>query len=143
MRIVLQRVSRASVIVGGRTIAAIGAGLVALVGIACDDTTADVDALAAKTVALRIFDDPDGFRAVGEVGGSVLVVSQFTLLADTRRGRRPSWAGAAPADVAHPLVARYAQQIASAGVPVAEGDFGAHMAVDLVNDGPVTIWLEK
>lgn len=143
MRVVLQRVSQASVSVDGAIVGAIDAGLVALVGVAPGDTPEIVDALAAKTAALRVFDGPDGARSVVDVGGGVLVISQFTLLADTRRGNRPSWIGAAAPAVAEPLVARFARQLAERSVPVANGVFGAHMVVSLVNDGPVTIVLDR
>lgn len=143
MRIVLQRVTRASVRVDGEVVGAIDAGLLALVGVAAGDTAADAEALAAKTAALRIFETPDGARSVRDIGGAVLVVSQFTLLADTRRGNRPSWLRAAPPDIAAPLVEHFAAHLAGGGLAVALGRFGAHMVVDLVNDGPVTIVLER
>ncbi len=143
MRIVLQRVSRASVSVGGVVVGAIDVGLLALVGVAAGDDAADAEALAAKTAALRIFDTPEGARSVRDVGGAVLVVSQFTLLADTRKGNRPSWSAAAPPDVAAPLVEHFSARLAAAGIAVAAGRFGAHMVVELVNDGPVTIVLER
>lgn len=143
MRIVLQRVTRASVSVDGQIVGSIGSGLLALVGVGVDDDAATADALAAKTAALRIFDTPEGARSVADIGGGVLVISQFTLLADTRRGNRPSWSAAAPAPIAEPLVARYAQHLAAAGIQVQTGSFGAHMAVDLINDGPVTIVLDR
>lgn len=144
MRIVLQRVTEASVAVDGAAVGAIGEGLVALVGIADGDDAALVDRAAAKTAALRIFRDADGRfdRSVADIGGAVLVVSQFTLLADTRKGNRPSFTGAAHPDVAEPLVERYADAVRALGIDVATGRFGADMRVALVNDGPVTIILD-
>jgi D-tyrosyl-tRNA(Tyr) deacylase len=144
MRIVLQRVTEASVTVDGRVLGAIGEGLVALVGIADGDDAALVERAAAKTLALRIFRDAAGRfdRSVVDEGGGVLVVSQFTLLADTRKGNRPSFTAAAAPEHAAPLVERYADALAEAGVEVARGAFGADMRVQLVNDGPVTIVLD-
>lgn len=144
MRILLQRVTEASVAVDGALVGAIGDGLVALVGIADGDDDALVDRAAAKTAALRIFRDEVGRfdRSLVDVGGAVLVVSQFTLLADTRKGNRPSFTGAAHPDVAQPLVDRYAEALRALGLEVATGRFGADMRVALVNDGPVTIVLD-
>lgn len=144
MRIVLQRVTRASVEVDGAVVGAIGAGLVALVGIGAGDTAETVVRAAEKTAAMRIFSDDAGRfdRSLLDVGGEVLVVSQFTLLADTRKGTRPSFTGAAHPDVASPLVDRYAAALRDLDVDVATGVFGADMAVSLVNDGPVTIVLD-
>lgn len=144
MRVVLQRVSEASVAVDGATIGAIGSGLVALVGIADGDGAAVVRRLAEKTAALRIFRDEAGRfdRSVVDVGGAVLVVSQFTLLADTRKGNRPSFTDAADPAVAAPLVELYAAALRELGLEVATGRFGADMAVSLINDGPVTIVLD-
>lgn len=141
MRIVLQRVTGASVEVDGAVVGAIGAGLVALVGIGEGDTAETVVRAAEKTAAMRIFRDDAGRfdRSVLDVGGEVLVVSQFTLLADTRKGTRPSFTGAAHPDIAAPLVDRYAMALRDLGLDVATGVFGADMAVSLVNDGPVTI----
>jgi D-tyrosyl-tRNA(Tyr) deacylase len=141
MRAVVQRVTRASVRVDGRPIASIDRGLLVLVGVGTDDGDADAVALAEKVAALRVFRDADGKmnRSVGEVGGSVLVVSQFTLLADVRRGRRPSFVAAAEPVVAEQLVELFVSTIAAEGIPVSLGRFGAHMEVELVNDGPVTI----
>lgn len=141
MRVVLQRVTRASVEVDGAVVGAIGAGLVALVGIGAGDTAETVVRAAGKTAAMRIFSDDAGRfdRSVLDVGGEVLVVSQFTLLADTRKGTRPSFTGAAHPDIAAPLVDRYAMALRDLGLDVATGVFGADMAVSLVNDGPVTI----
>lgn len=143
MRVVLQRVTSAHVRVDDTVVGEIGLGLVALVGIGAGDRATNVDVLAAKTAALRIFDTEDGARSVADVGGGVLVISQFTLLADTRRGNRPSWTGAASPDDARPLVERYATQLEERGIAVARGIFGAHMVVSLVNDGPVTIILDR
>jgi D-tyrosyl-tRNA(Tyr) deacylase len=145
MRAVLQRVSSARVAVDDAVVGEIGRGLLALVGVASGDDPATAERLADAIVGLRIFPDEAGKmnRSVVDVGGSVLVVSQFTLLADTSRGRRPSFTAAAPAAVAEELVDRVAQAIAAAGVAVAKGRFGARMAVTLVNDGPVTILLDE
>ena len=145
MRIVLQRVSHARVSVDGITVGAIGPGLVALVGVAADDTASQADAMAAKCAGLRLFADAEGKvnRSLTEMGGAVLVISQFTLLADVRRGRRPSFDGAASAEIAAPLVERFAQALEAAWVPVARGRFGAHMLVEMANDGPVTIVIDS
>ena len=144
MRAVVQRVSEASVAVGGETVGAIGAGLLVLVGVHHDDTVADAEALAAKVVSLRIFRDDAGKmnRSVADIGGGVLVVSQFTLYGSVRRGRRPSFTEAALPEVAAPLVGCVQKAIAAVGVPVAGGRFGAMMDVALVNDGPVTMVLD-
>lgn len=141
MRAVLQRVSRAAVRVDGRTVSQIGPGLLALVGVARDDDARQVPAMARKIAELRIL---HGERSVQELAAAgepvaILLVSQFTLLADVRKGRRPSWNGAAPGPVAAPVLASLAAELRDRGVPVAEGVFGAAMAVELVNDGPVTI----
>ncbi len=125
---------------------AIGPGLVVLAAMAVDDTDADRDWLARKIVALRIFDDGDGVmnRSVTDVDGAILAVSQFTLFASTRKGNRPSWSGAAPPEIAQPKFDAFVAALAGAlGKPVATGTFGAHMQVALVNDGPVTIWLDS
>lgn len=145
MRIVLQRAARASVSVGGQVVGEIGYGLVTLVGVAEGDTEAEADALAAKTATLRIFSDADGRfnESLLDVGGSALVVSQFTLHADVRKGRRPSFVAAARPETAEPLVERYAAGLMAAGVPVEQGRFGAEMQVELVNDGPFTIILDS
>jgi len=144
MRAVVQRVSRARVTVDAEETGAIGTGLLVLVGAADGDGFADAVALANKVLGLRIFADDEGRmnRDVVEAAGGILVVSQFTLLADARKGRRPSFVGAAAPEVAEPLVAAIVEHIAAAGVPVATGRFGARMMVELVNDGPVTIVLE-
>lgn len=141
MRAVAQRVARAAVTVDGEVVGEIGRGLLVLVGAAHGDGRGDAEALADKLVGLRIFADADDRMnlSVGDVGGAVLLVSQFTLLADVRKGRRPSFTDAALPDVAAPLLDTMADRIAAQGVPVATGRFGARMAVELVNDGPVTI----
>ncbi len=145
MRVVLQRVRWARVTVGEDVVGAIGPGLLALVGVAAGDEAAEARLLARKTVRLRILagDDRPFDRALLDVpGAALLCVSQFTLLADVRRGNRPSWSGAAPPEVAEPLVEAYATAVAEEGVPVARGRFGATMAVSLENDGPVTVVLD-
>ncbi|MEX0699801.1 MAG: D-aminoacyl-tRNA deacylase [Acidimicrobiia bacterium] len=144
MRAVLQRVTRASVTVEGRVVGEIGAGLLVLVGVADGDDPADAQALAAKVAELRVFADLDGKmnRSVTEVGGAVLVVSQFTLYGDVRRGRRPSFTRAAPPEVARPTVAAMVARLREQGLQVEQGVFGAHMTVALVNDGPVTLVIE-
>ena len=141
MRAVVQRVSSAQVRVGEEVVGAIDAGLLALVGVTHGDDEDHARKLATKLWGLRIFPDSDGVmnRSVSEVGGHVLVVSQFTLYGDTSRGRRPSWIDAAPPDVAAPLVDAVAAHLAELGAVVATGRFGAQMAVELVNDGPVTL----
>lgn len=143
MRVVLQRVTEASVTIDGEVVGAIGPGLVALVGIADGDDEVAVRRAAEKTAALRVFRDDAGRfdRSVADVGGAVLVVSQFTLLADTRKGNRPSFTDAADPAIAAPLVDLYADTLRGLGLTVATGRFGADMAVALVNDGPVTIVL--
>lgn len=144
MRLVVQRVSSARVAVGGEVIAAIGPGLLALVGIGLNDDLAKAQAAAAKIAGLRIFSDDQGKmnRSLTDLGGSVLVVSQFTLLGDASRGRRPSFAAAAPPAAAETVVAALAQALRSRGLQVAEGRFGADMQVTLVNDGPVTLVID-
>jgi D-aminoacyl-tRNA deacylase len=144
MRAVCQRVSEARVLVDGRGAGEIGLGLVVLVGVADGDTEADADRLAAKIARLRIFPDDEGRfdRSVLDANGRILAVSQFTLLADTSRGNRPSFAGAAPPAEAEPLYRRFCEAVAAEGVQVARGVFGAAMRVELVNDGPVTIVLD-
>ena len=145
MRIVLQRVSRASVSVGGETVAEIGPGLLLLAGVADGDSAAEADRLAKKCAEMRVFPDGEGrfSRSLLDTGGEALVVSQFTLLADVRRGRRPSFDGAARPEVAEPLVEAFAQALREAGVPTQTGRFGAKMDVALVNDGPVTIVIDS
>jgi D-tyrosyl-tRNA(Tyr) deacylase len=145
VRALIQRVREARVEVAGRVVGAIGPGLLVLAGMAADDTDDDRDWLARKIIALRIFADDAGVmnRSVRDSGGDVLAVSQFTLFASTRKGARPSWSGAAPPELAQPrfddFVAALAREL---GRPVPTGEFGADMAVSLVNDGPVTIWLD-
>jgi D-tyrosyl-tRNA(Tyr) deacylase len=146
MRALIQRVREASVTVDGRIKGAIGPGLVVLAAMAADDTDADRDWLAKKIVALRIFDDADGVmnRSIVDAGGAILAVSQFTLFASTKKGNRPSWSGAAPPEVAQPKFDAFVAALSrERGAPVATGVFGAMMQVALVNDGPVTIWLDS
>ncbi len=146
MRVVLQRVSEASVTVEGEKISAIGPGLLLLVGVARGDGEAEADWLAAKVAGLRVMGDGEGKmnRSVTDVGGAVLAVSQFTLLADTRKGKRPSFVGAAPPEEAERLFDYFCERLRAAGVGRVEtGRFGAMMDVALVNDGPVTIVLER
>jgi D-tyrosyl-tRNA(Tyr) deacylase len=144
MRAVCQRVTEARVRVEGRTVAEIAVGLCILVGVARGDSAQAADRLAAKVARLRIFADEEGRfdRSLLDVGGSALVVSQFTLVADTAKGNRPSFSAAAPPEEAEPLYERFCNELAALGVVVARGVFGAKMAVELVNDGPVTIVLE-
>ena len=144
MRALLQRVSRASVQVDGAEIASIGNGLLVFLGVFKDDDEAMAKRLAARTLAARIFADDHKpmNRSVQDVGGAVLVVSQFTLAADTKRGNRPGFGPAAPPEVAEPLYERYLNALREGGGQVASGRFGADMQVALVNDGPVTILLE-
>jgi D-tyrosyl-tRNA(Tyr) deacylase len=136
---VVQRVAEASVMVDGRTVGAIGSGLLVLVGVTHDDTTARAETLARKVYELRIL---DGERSAAEVGAPLLVISQFTLYADTRKGRRPSWSAAAPGPVAEPLVQAVVDALRARGATVQTGVFGARMLVSLVNDGPVTLVME-
>lgn len=145
MRIVLQRVSEASVSVGGAEVGRIGPGLLALVGVGRGDTAADATALAAKVAKLRLFEDVHGKTNLDltDIGGAVLVVSQFTLLADTRKGRRPSFTGAADPLPAAELVNAFREALEARGIPTASGEFGAHMRVSLVNDGPFTLILDS
>ncbi len=145
MKAVLQRVRSASVSVGDEVVGAIGHGLLVLLGVAADDTEAHADLLADKTARLRIFADATGKfnRSVIDAGGAVLVVSQFTLFADTRHGRRPGFTAAAPPALAVPLIDRYQAALRAAGLQVQSGRFGAHMLVSLENDGPVTINLDS
>jgi D-tyrosyl-tRNA(Tyr) deacylase len=144
MRVVLQRVARASVTVEGERVAAIGRGLLLLVGIGADDEEGEGERLAEKVAGLRVFADADGKMnlALGDVGGEVLVVSQFTLYGDLRKGRRPSWTGAAEPGIAAERVEAFARALESRGLRVARGVFGAHMELDLLNDGPVTLVLD-
>ncbi len=145
MKAVIQRVSKASVSVGVETLGRIGPGLVVLLGVAQGDTDDDVHRLAEKTAGLRIFSDAEGRFNLSllDSGGEALVVSQFTLLADSRKGRRPSFTRAAPPEEAEPLVGEYEDALRRLGVRVAGGRFGAHMQVEILNDGPVTIILDS
>lgn len=145
MRILLQRVSRASVTVENKVISQIGKGLVVLLGIGHEDGEEQVAFLAEKVANLRIFEDEQGRTnlSVLDVKGQAIVVSQFTLYADSRKGRRPSFTDAALREVAEPLVNRFVELLGGHGVPTQTGRFGAHMSVEIHNDGPVTIWLEK
>jgi D-tyrosyl-tRNA(Tyr) deacylase len=149
MRAVVQRVTRASVAVEGRIVGSIGAGLVALIGVTHDDDVVGARRMAAKLAGLRLFADDEGRmgRSLDELDESdgergILVISQFTLYGDTTRGRRPSWIAAAPGDVAEPLVDEVVAELRRLGVVVHTGSFGADMAVELVNDGPVTVIVE-
>ena len=140
MKVVLQRVAGASVAVDGETVASIGPGLLLLVGIADGDDEAEARRIAGKCAEMRIFSDDGRFNlSLIDTGGEALVVSQFTLLADVRRGRRPSFDTAARPETAEPLVAAFAEELRRLGVETQTGRFGAKMSVDLVNDGPVTI----
>lgn len=146
MRVVVQRVAQASVTVEGRIVGQIGPGLLCLVGIAPSDGDDDIDWIARKLVNLRIFEDDLGLmnRSVRDTAGDLLAVSQFTLYASTRKGNRPSFSAAATPDLASPLFQRFVDAAASLlGKPVATGTFGAHMRVELLNDGPVTLWLDS
>lgn len=145
MRAVLQRVARASVDVGGERVGEIGLGWLVLLGVAQGDTEDDSDRLADKAVNLRAFEDDQGKMnlSVGDVGGSMLVVSQFTLLGDCRGGRRPSFTGAAEPGEADRLYRDFVDRVAARGIPVATGVFRAMMKVELVNDGPVTLLLDS
>ena len=144
MRALLQRVAHARVDVDGLTVGEIGRGWLVLLGVGHGDTAAVGDALADKVVGLRCFDDAAGKTnlAAGDVGAQLLVVSQFTLYADTSRGRRPGFSAAAPPDLASTLVDRFVERLRAQGFDVATGRFGAHMQVSLTNDGPFTIWLD-
>lgn len=144
MRLILQRVSRAAVEVGEERVGEIGRGLLVLAGVERGDGPGEVARAAAKIRHLRVFEDSEGRMNldVGQVGGGVLLVSQFTLLASTDRGRRPSFERAAPPELAEPLLADLARALLESGLEVATGRFGAHMQVSLVNDGPVTLVLE-
>jgi D-tyrosyl-tRNA(Tyr) deacylase len=145
MRAIIQRVSQASVSVDGEIVGQIGLGLVVLVGVTHGDTHEQAEWLARKVAGLRIFEDSEGKMNAGllDVDGAALVISQFTLYADARKGRRPSFTDAALPDVAEPLVEHFAQTLQAQGVPVETGVFGAHMLVEIQNDGPVTILLER
>ena len=145
MRVVLQRVTRATVTVEGRITGAIEHGLALLVGFAGEDSEDNLRWMADKIVGLRIFADEEGKmnRSVEDVRGALLVVSQFTLYGDTRKGRRPSFVNAAPPEQAIPLYERFIEILRASDLDIATGEFGAHMSVELVNDGPVTLILEK
>lgn len=145
MRAVLQRARRGRVSVDNKTIAEINRGFVILVGIGHDDTDDEALWLAEKCATLRIFEDADGKTnlSIQDIGGEAIVVSQFTLYADTRKGRRPSFTKAALPDVAEPLIEQFAAYLHAQGVPTQTGAFGAHMLVEIENDGPVTILLER
>jgi D-tyrosyl-tRNA(Tyr) deacylase len=145
MRAVIQRVSRASVTVDGEVVGEIGAGLLVLLGVEQGDTQDDVVWMANKVVGLRVFEDAEGKMNldVGEVGGAVLAVSQFTLLGDCRKGRRPSFVAAARPDEANALYRSFVAEVAGQGLEVAEGRFQQHMEVELVNDGPVTLQVDS
>ena len=142
MRAVVTRLSEASVTVDGEVVGSIGAGLLALVGVGRDDDGVRARTLARKVHELRVFPTDEGARSVGDLGLAVLVVSQFTLYADTRKGRRPSWADAAPGEQAEPLVEEVVAELRRRGTEVATGRFGAKMSVASVNEGPMTLQLE-
>jgi D-tyrosyl-tRNA(Tyr) deacylase len=145
MRAVVQRVSRGSVSVDGKVVGAIGRGVVVLVGVTHDDTKEKAEWLARKIAGLRIFEDDAGKINAGllDVDGAALIISQFTLYADVRKGRRPGFTDAALPEAAEPLVEHFAQAMRDHGVPVETGVFGTHMMVEIHNDGPVTIMVEK
>jgi D-aminoacyl-tRNA deacylase len=145
VRVVVQRVSSGRVSVDGQVVAETGRGVVVLLGIGMGDGEEQARYLAEKIAHLRIFEDAQGKinRSLLDVGGEAIVVSQFTLYADTRKGRRPSFTEAAPPEIASPLVHRFAGLLAGLGVRTQVGQFGAHMLVEIANDGPVTIWLER
>jgi D-tyrosyl-tRNA(Tyr) deacylase len=145
MRAVIQRVSSARVVIDGREHSRIGAGILVLLGVEKEDTSEDAAALARRIVELRIFEDEAGKmnRSIGEAKGQILAVSQFTLLGDCRRGRRPSFDPAAPPDLAKPLYEQFVQEIDALGIPVATGVFQAMMDIELTNQGPVTFILDS
>jgi len=145
MRALIQRVRHASVIVDQNTVGEIGAGLVILLGVGPGDGDEQIEYLANKIANLRIFEDADGKmnRSLLDISGAALIVSQFTLYADTRKGRRPSFTDAAPPALAEMLVNRFVKKIGALGIPTQTGQFGADMLVKIENDGPVTIWLER
>ena len=142
MRAVVSRVSTAAVVVDGRTVGEIGPGLLSLVGVGREDDDVAARVLARKIHELRVFPTEDGARSASDLGLPVLVVSQFTLYADTRKGRRPSWQDAAPGEVAEPLVEAVVEELRGRGCTVATGIFGARMKVSSVNEGPMTLLLE-
>jgi D-tyrosyl-tRNA(Tyr) deacylase len=145
MRALLQRVASASVVVEGQTVGAIGQGLLILLGIRCGDGRKEVSFVADKCVNLRVFEDEQGKmnRSLLDIGGAALVVSQFTLYGETRKGRRPSFVQAAPPGESEPLYGCFVDALREHGIPVQTGVFGAKMQVNLVNDGPVTVVVEK
>ena len=145
MRVLLQRVSRASVAVGDELVGEIGPGLLLLVGVGRDDGFGAYDRLADKIFNLRVFEDEAGKmnRSLSDAGGEILVVPQFTLYGDVRKGRRPSWGGAAPPEIAADRVEAFAKALESRGATVRRGAFREHMRVELVNDGPVTLWIDS
>jgi D-tyrosyl-tRNA(Tyr) deacylase len=144
VRVLLQRVARASVTVRGETVAEIGHGLLLLVGVGRDDGFGEYDRLAEKVFNLRVFEDEYGKmnRSLSDVGGEILLVPQFTLFGDVRKGRRPSWDGAAPPEVAADRLEAFASALEARGASVKRGAFREHMEVELVNDGPVTLWID-
>jgi D-tyrosyl-tRNA(Tyr) deacylase len=145
LRVLLQRVSRASVTVRDELVSGIGPGLLLLVGVGKEDGFGEYDRLAEKIVNLRVFEDEQGKmnRSLADVGGEILVVPQFTLYGDVRKGRRPSWDGAAPPEIAQDRVEAFAKALESRGATVRRGAFREHMEVELVNDGPVTLWIDS
>ncbi len=146
MKIVIQRVSRASVTIDGKIKSSIERGYLILLGIGVDDNEEDMNWLVKKVVGLRVFDDENGVmnRNIQDAGGDIIVVSQFTLMASTKKGNRPSWIKAAPHDISIPLYNRFCEALSTAmGKPVGTGEFGADMKVELVNDGPVTICIDS
>jgi len=145
LRVVIQRVSRASVSVDGRTVGHIGRGLLVLLGVGAEDEASDAELLAGKVAGLRCFaDEASKFNlSVEDIGGSVLVVSQFTLFGDCRKGKRPSFTEAAPPERAIPLYDHFVRNLRQRAIPVETGEFGAHMEVGLVNDGPVTLLMDS
>jgi len=144
MKACIQRVTRAEVRVAGQVVGQIGRGMLVLLGVAAEDTSVQALQLAEKIAGLRIFEDPQGKMnlALADVGGSMLVVSQFTLLADCRKGRRPSFTAAARPELADTLYQHFVSVVDQLGIPTATGQFRQHMEVELVNDGPVTLWLD-
>lgn len=146
MRLLIQRVLGASVAIDGECHSQIGKGLVVLVGICAEDTSEDIDYLAGKLLRLRIFDDEQGVMNldIGQIGGELMIVSQFTLMASTKKGNRPSYIKAAPEALSRPLYEQFVERVHSlSGKKPATGEFGADMKISLVNDGPVTIWIDS
>ncbi|WP_455260902.1 D-aminoacyl-tRNA deacylase [Prevotella jejuni] len=145
MRTVIQRVTQASVTIGGQVKSSIGTGLLILLGIGKDDTEEDINWLVKKVIGLRIFDDEMGVmnRSIMDINGEILVVSQFTLMASYKKGNRPSWINAAPHEISIPLYNHFCDALSKAmGKPIGTGEFGADMKVELLNDGPVTIYMD-